>query len=208
MTRISAPLDGDFFDGQAMLDRSSGQATSLVDLLNQLLTDNEEPHSQLLSVGPVAAKGTTDVHALYDNTNAAFPGPFTNPDVPRNLRVTFSAAWDGGDVTVYGTNQFDEAISEVFADVAGTTVVGLKIFKTVTAATKETPAGVAGNGASIGTGDTIGLDVRLADEVGMLWVGATAEAVTLDDTYMSFIPTTTPAATTYKLLVNIDPTAE
>jgi hypothetical protein len=205
-TRISYPLDADAFDGQALLDRANG-GTNIVDILNQLLQDSEAPHASLLSIGPVAAKGTTDVHALYDNTNAEFPGPFTNPDVPRNLRVTFSASWDGGDVTVYGTNQFDEVISEVFADVAGTTVVGTKIFKTVNRATKQTPAGVAGNGASIGTGDLLGVPAHLADEVGQLWVGATGEAVTLDDTLSSFAPTTVPAATTYTLLVNIDPTA-
>jgi len=160
--------------------------------------------TRLLSVGPVAAKATDDVHALYDDVTAEFPGPFTNPVVPRNLRVTFSADWDGGDVTVTGTDQFDAVVNEVFADVAATTVVGTKIFKTVTGATKETPAGVTGDGASIGTGDKVGIPIHVYDTVACLQVGTTNEAVTVDATYDGFTPTTTPAATTYVLLVNVD----
>ncbi len=160
--------------------------------------------ARLAAIGPVAAKAADDVHALYDNTSAAFPGPFTDPDVPRNLRVTFSASWDGGDVTVTGTDQFDNVIQEVFADVAGTAVVGTKIFKTVTGATKQTPAGVAGNGASIGTGDKIGTPYELADTTALLLVGTTPEAVTVTATTGAhgFTPTTTPADTTYLLLAN------
>jgi len=205
MTRIAFPLDSDSFDGQALLDRANG-GNSIVDILNQLLEDSEAPYAKLISVGPVAAKGTTDVHALYDNTTADFPGPFTNPDVPRNLRVTKSASWDGGTITVYGTDQFDNVISETFDNTVATSV-GTKIFKTVNRAVKSIPTGVAGNGASIGTGDLIGLPVHLADEVGQLQVGVTPEAVTLDSVLNSFAPTTVPAATTYILLVNIDPTA-
>ena len=99
----------------------------------------------------IPAPSTAGVHALWDG-NGAFPGPFTNPTVPSKLSVTFTASWDGGDVTVTGTDVYGAAQSEVFADAAGTTVQGTKVFATVTAATKETPAGVAGNGASIGIG--------------------------------------------------------
>jgi hypothetical protein len=159
--------------------------------------------TRLLSVGAVAAKSTTVVHALYDDVTAEFPGPFTNPDVPRNLRVTKSTDWDGGTITVVGTDQFDAAVSETFNDVVEVTV-GTKIFKTVTSATKSIPAGVAGNGASIGTGDKVGIPIHIYDTVGRLCVGTTDEAVTLDATYDAFTPTTTPAATTYTLLVNVD----
>ncbi len=159
--------------------------------------------ARLISVGPIAAKDNDIVHALFDGITA-FPGPFTNPLSPRNLTVTFSASWDGGDVTVVGTDQFDEEVSETFEDVAATTVAGVKIFKTVTSATKETPAGVAGAGASIGTGDKIGLLVHIDDEVGQLQVALTPEAVVLDATYHAFTPDTLPSATTYILLANIN----
>jgi hypothetical protein len=181
---------------------TAGQMEDLIDSVSTLEASVAESVSRLLSVGPVAAKGTNNVHALHDAATAAFAGPFTNPDVPRNLRVVKSASWDGGTVTVVGTDQYDAAVSETFnADVE--TTVGVKIFKTVTSATKSIAAGVAGNGASIGTGDTIGLLVPLADEVGALFVGGAAEAVTLDDTYDSFVPTTTPSATTYLVLANV-----
>jgi hypothetical protein len=160
--------------------------------------------ARLISVGPVAAKGTANVHAAYpENLDNIFQGPYTNPDVPRNLRITFAAGWDGGNVTMVGTNQFDEAVSETFVAVAGTTVVGTKIFKTVTSATKVTLAGGVET-ASIGTGDKIGVSSHLANTVGTLAVGLTPEVVTFDDTYDAFTPTTVPAATTYIATVNVD----
>lgn len=162
------------------------------------------PVARMMSVGPVAAKDADIIHALYDDTDADFPGPFTDPDVPRNIRVTMAAGWDGGDVTVVGTDQFDAAVNEVFTTGDGVTRVGTKIFKTVTSATKATPAGVTGNGASIGTGDKVGLLLHIADNAGALFVDGTPEAVTLDATYDAFTPTTTPSDTTYLALVNAE----
>ena len=100
----------------------------------------------------ILAPSTDGVHALYDDTDADFPGPFTNPSLPSTLSVTFSTGWDGGDVTVTGTDINGAPLSEVFADVDGATVQGVQVFATVTAAIKETPAGVTGDGASIGVG--------------------------------------------------------
>ena len=71
-----------------------------------------------------AAKSVTAVHADYAGSAAnVWTGTFTDPVIPRNLTATFNAAWDGGTVTVTGTDQFDNAISEDFAPGAGTTVV-------------------------------------------------------------------------------------
>lgn len=100
--------------------------------------------------GVAVSTGTANIHALYDGTSAAFPGPFTQPVAPSKLSVTFTASWNGGDVTVAGTGLNGEAITEVFADSIAT-VQGTKTFVTVTGATKETAAGDAGNGASIGS---------------------------------------------------------
>lgn len=160
--------------------------------------------AKFFSIGPVAAKSATSVHANFaaDDASLDFPGPFTNPVTPRNLRVTFAATWDAGDVTVVGTDQFDQPVTEVFADNPGNVVVGTKIFKTVTSATKES-VGANNVNASIGTGDKIGVPADVTDANGFLWVGTTAEAVTIDATYSAFTPTTTPAATTYKLLANV-----
>jgi hypothetical protein len=159
--------------------------------------------SRLFSVGPVAAKGTTDVHALIDTTAiTATSTGFTNPDVPRNLRVTKAASWDGGTVTITGTNQFDEVISETFSALGAGLEVGTKIFKTVTSSLHSIALD-GGNGYSIGTGDLVGLPVQVVNTVGFLWVGTTAEAVTIDATVHAFTPTTLPSATTYKVLANV-----
>jgi hypothetical protein len=168
-----------------------------------LVTTSRDSQARLFSIGPVAAKGTNDVHALIDTAliTETVAG-FTNPDVPRNLRVVKAVSWDGGTVTVNGTNQFDEVIAEVFPALGNGTEVGTKIFKTVTGALHSIALD-GGNGFSIGTGDLIGLPVRLADAVGLGFVATVAEAVTVDTTYHGFTATTVPAATTFQVLANV-----
>jgi hypothetical protein len=163
----------------------------------------------LVSVGPVAAKSANSVHA---STQGDAVGPvtlttgITAPVTPRNLRCVFGATWDGGAVTVAGTNQFDAAITEVFTG-TNTTIVGVKAFKTVTSI--AFPAGGTGttgtNTLTVGTGDTIGLALDVVDTVGFVHVGTVIEAVTLNATYDTFVPTTTPSATTYIVLCNVNP---
>jgi hypothetical protein len=151
-----------------------------------------------------AAKDDDVVHAIYDDVDGDFPGPFTNPDKPRNLRVTLAAGWDGGDVEVTGTDQYDDPVSETFLAGSGVVRTGVKIFKTVTAATKSIPAGVTGNGASIGTGDKLGVVGDIAGPTGVLLVGVTPEAVVVDDTYDAFTPTSAPdGAKDFTLITNI-----
>lgn len=120
--------------------------------------------TRLVSLGIPAAADVDAVHAAYDADEAvlAFPGPFTNPDVPRNISVTFAATWDGGDVTVVGTNQFDEEVSETITAVAASTQLGEKIFKTVTSASKALE-GAAAVGASIGFGDFLGVPFEIGN---------------------------------------------
>lgn len=153
-------------------------------------------------VGPVAAKNPTLVHASVLATAAnAFLAPFTPPDVPRCLSVVAAATYDGGAITITGTNQFDQAQTETIAGTANTTTYGVKVFKTITAISKAT-VGVAAAGASIGTGDVIGVPVHIADTNALLYVGNIIEAVTMNVANSSFVPTTVPSATSYKLLAN------
>lgn len=151
----------------------------------------------------VPAKGTNNVHAAYaGNAAVAFPGPITNPDVPRNLRAVFAASYDGGDIVVDGTDQFGNTIQETIVAVANSTVVGAKVFKTVTAI-RRTAVGATANTVSIGTGDKIGVPFKLKSAVGVLLVAATAEAVTVDVTLNSFVPTTVPAGTAFIFLGSV-----
>lgn len=146
----------------------------------------------MLVLGAPDAAGTTDVHAAVQADDAnAFPGPITAPDVPRTLQVAFAASWDGGDVTVVGTDQFGNAQTETFADVAGTTVAGSKIFKTVTSITKET-VGATTNTASVGYGPILGIPAKLSGTSHLLFADGVAEAGTFDATENSVDTATAP----------------
>jgi len=140
------------------------------------------------------------------DVGTAFPGPFTSPVWGRNLRLVFATNYDGGNVTVTGTRN-GAVQTEVVVAVAGTTVVGLKVWDTVVSAVK---AAVGSNEAavSIGTGDTLspGVGIILTDNIAQLWVAGTSEAVTVSATTNTVIPTTTPNATTYRLLANLQQT--
>lgn len=119
-----------------------------------------------------------------------FPGAFTSPVVPRNLSVTFAAGWDGGNVVVTGTDPADQALTETFTAAAGTTVLGVKVFKTVTSATKAT-AGASGDGASIGTGKKLWISgVTMTQAIGILTVDGVSETATWDTTYNAVTPAT------------------
>lgn len=93
-----------------------------------------------------------------------------DPDIPRNITVTVTAgdtADTMGTITIDGTNYLDEVITEDITPVAGSTIAGLKAFKTVTAVTG---AGWVIDGAegtedaiTIGTGNEIGLPIALTD---------------------------------------------
>lgn len=125
-----------------------------------------------------AATSTTAVHAGFAGNDPSnnFPGPFTNPDVARTATVTFGAAWDGGTVTLTGTDPFGNPQTEAFVPGAGSTVQGTKIWKTITSATKGA-VGASANTASIGTGATIG---PFVDRDEILVISAVNLALTLE----------------------------
>lgn len=79
----------------------------------------------------------------------AVPGPFTNPTTPKRLAVVFPASWDGGDITITGTDVQNQTISETFPALSGDTWVGYEYFKTVTGVTKSA-TGVQNVSATIG----------------------------------------------------------
>lgn len=140
----------------------------------------------------LVADSAAGVHAAYaTGINVNFPGAFTSPAVPRNVTCTFSGAYDGGDITVTGTDMADVAQNEVIADAAGL-VEGLLIFKTVTAAVQQN-LGAGGQTCSIGWGHKIGLPI-LPSGAGTLAVDGVSEAATWSTAagQGSFIPTTLP----------------
>jgi hypothetical protein len=143
------------------------------------------------SLGAPATKATVNIHAAFAGNDASndFPGAFANPDVARNLRVTFAGGWDGGNVTVVGVDQFGSAVTEVFVAAAGSAVVGVKVFASVTSATKGA-VGAAADAASIGTGDKLGLTGDLVASVGELTKDGVTQAATWDATASGVTPST------------------
>lgn len=166
--------------------------------LDALDNTNNLGRAALVAGGTPAAKGTTNVHvAVFGDA----VGPvtvstgLTNPDVARNVRLPFGSTYDGGNVTVVGTDQYGAAVSEVIVAVANTTVVGVKVFKTVTSFSYA-GGGVGTHGTntvSVGTGDKIGVTPKpVAASPVQETVDGVGEATVFDFTYNGFTPTTVP----------------
>lgn len=109
----------------------------------------------------------SSTRAANSGTNT-FAG-LVNPDMPRSLDIIFGAGWDGGNVTVVGTDQFDAAVTEVVVAVANSTVLGIKTFKTITSATKAS-VGASAAVAQLLCGTRIGIPARLTDTQALLVV--------------------------------------
>ena len=115
-------------------------------------------------LGSPALGGVADIHAaVTDNgSEQTITTGFTQPPTPRT--VSASSAGTAGDikaiqVTVNGTNEFDEVIQEVlpvFTVNTATTVQGAKVFKTVTSFVIPAHDGT-GATTSLGLGDILGL---------------------------------------------------
>ncbi len=119
-------------------------------------------------VTPAAASNTAVHAAVTDNGGTqTVTTAITNPDVPRN--VTATSGGIGADikaiqVTVTGTNEEGATISEtlpIFTVNTPTTVVGSKIFATVTSISIPAHDGT-GATTAIGSGSKIGLGDRLS----------------------------------------------
>ena len=164
--------------------------------------------TRLFSSVPIT-KGPATVHAAVrgDAASNDFVAPFLGPDVPRTLSATFGAAWDGGDVTIHGTDQFGVSAAATITNSPGTTVETTQVFATVTSASKATVGSDAGgtNTASLGTGDTIGIAAVDAGPAALLFVdGAPDPLVSYGVIPNSFTPTTaTDSSKRFTVLVNV-----
>lgn len=160
----------------------------------------------------IAAPSATAIHGGFaSNNTSATRSADGQPPHPVNLTIAFPAAWDGGDITVTGTDQYDDAVSEVFADNPGSTVTGTKVFKTINSngIAKQT-IGANGDNCTIGYGKKLGMVVgaataqgALASSVNALYIPAagTLVSATWDTTYDAVTPGSDPSTTTYLALV-------
>jgi len=143
------------------------------------------------------ADAVAAIHAGFagDDVSNDFPGPFTNPDVPRGLSFTFGAGWDGGDITPVGTDIDDAPCTEVITNpgAGGGAVQSLKVYKTVTAATKGA-AGVNAATCSIDSWHKLGLLNAPSVMGGIVSVAGVTEQAAWDNLSQckGFTPTTVP----------------
>lgn len=174
-----------------------------VDLLWYVNTDGStawsvafKPLASGLYYGSVtpAALSATNVHAGVAGTAPnAFPGPFTNPDVPRSARLVFGAGWDGGDVLLTGTSGLGVAQTETVANpgAGGGTVETGKVWATITAATKAA-IGINPATCSIGRGQKLAVTKAIVAVGGIVTCDDVDDAATWDRTNSAFIPTQIP----------------
>lgn len=88
-------------------------------------------------LAPEAATADAIYSGLAGNdTENAFT-PTGQPDVPRSLTITFAADWDGGDITIHGTDQFEFPISHTEPSDPGSVTETSAVFKVVTLITKS-----------------------------------------------------------------------
>lgn len=105
---------------------------------------------------PAAASTTGLATALAANSGTnSFTG-LSNPDKCRGIQVTTGAAWDGGNITLTGTNCDGSAYVETVFVTPGSTVLSIGPFATLTAATKGT-VGASADTATLGPGNYLGL---------------------------------------------------
>lgn len=186
--------DAEAADIKSQLDGFSGVTYQQYDQI---------PQARLVQLGVPATASATAVHASFAGNNPAlaFSGAFTSPGHPRNLVAVMAGGYDGGDVIVTGTDDFDAAQTETFAGGSGVTRTGTKIFKTVTSAVKSA-VGASAAGVSLGTGQILGIPLNFTAG-GVLFVDGAIEVGAFDTDPPSVLPTLTAnSSRNYQALVS------
>src|SRR5580765_1151801 len=115
-----------------------------------------------VEVGVPSAAGDPASAALAGNSATKAFSALVNPDMPVTIGIDWDAAWDGGDVNIAGTNQFDEPVSETLVADPGNLTQTLNAYKTITSAAK-TAVGANAATATLAFGNRIGVKARIAD---------------------------------------------
>lgn len=130
-----------------------------------------------------------DVDRIVNELDPIADGAMTiiaQPDVPRNLIcdiVDANSSTTAGTVTVAGLDMMGNVIEEIFLIAAGgtTTLVGTKIFASVTSVVITNEAGAAsGDTVAIGIGDLIGLGMPIANTSAVKYTAIADVPVTPD----------------------------
>jgi hypothetical protein len=108
-----------------------------------------------LDMGVIAAADYTSVLSSGFNSNSATGTLTATFDVPRNLQVSYPMGWDGGEVTIVGTDAYGNAASESYFVSVSAPQVGEIAFKTITGISK----------VSVGT-DSANLEIGVGNKFG------------------------------------------
>lgn len=158
----------------------------------ELLTIGDETGALLMDLGVPATASTSALHAaIYADDEESEYLPLVQPDKPRNLVVLFPDTWDGGNITAFGKDQFGAGISETFPTGSNVTRTVTKVFASVSKLVRA-GTGVLHVGATVGTGNKLGLPLKIAHAKGFLLVNSTTELGTWDATLHAVTPTTPP----------------
>ena len=112
-------------------------------------------YAHYLNLGTPAVADTTSVMSSGYSSESTEGTLTATLDIPRNLQMVFPMSWDGGHVTVVGTDAYDAVASETFTVSVSTTVVGNVAFKTLTGISKVS-VGVDTDDLNIGVGNKFG----------------------------------------------------
>jgi hypothetical protein len=146
-----------------------------------------------LAVFAAPAAAGVNVHAAISSDNAApVTTGLTNPAIPRTLQVVFTALWDGGDVTIIGTDQFDAAVTETILNIPGSTAEGVKVFKTVTSISNSLTGAGGGLTATVQTGEKLGLSALPSGPGSIATCDGVIDEADLNTTYGSVDFATAP----------------
>lgn len=161
--------------------------------------------AQVLQVTNPQASDGVSINATGIAANQASPvmgGVFLSPDVPRGVRIPFPIGWDGGGITVGGTDQFGAVISELLAPNPGGFTDSNHVYATVTSASKALVGATSGV-ATVGFGMRLGIIAKLANAAVIVLADNAPEGAIIDTVNNSFVPTTQPNGTvSYGLTVN------
>lgn len=138
-------------------------------------------------------------------------GPVTHgqPDRPRGFTLLFGSAWSGGIVTIIGTNQFDDPVTETFDPLDGETQPSENAFKTITSVKKTligqiVDGAFADDWASVTLNPTVALQLIPANDQAIVFANGVSEVPTAVNTSKATITLlTAPEGTiSYKALIN------
>lgn len=111
---------------------------------------------------------TAVVTSFLASAANTYAGAVVQPPHAQPLTVTFSGAYNGGNLTVVGLDPHGVTLSETFTQAAGTTVVGLIAFASITSITKA--GGGAVGSLTVGLSDSRFARFRSAN--GLAVIGA------------------------------------